>query len=308
MFYLIITTFISSFLTEGLEDTCVAIMTFNLGYLIILIFSMYSSKKDKKGKNKILPVGHFSQKHHKLQMLSLVLGFILALILISVLLYVFEMNFISSMIIAFVIVYCFNLILNISTNPLVKILNKFNKEINYSNYEKSILELINGENLHEDSRNYLMLLYVNYMYLYDLDSAVDYFNSIKVPQNKKFSLIYNMVDVINSVNKSDKEEAINKLGLFKQQYQNNKNVLNIERTITVYFTLDEIANIKELYPIDKGLNIQKVINAHLLMIYYKLRNNDLEAKYYAQYVIDHGNDLKQIVEEAKSIIEAELEI
>ena len=162
----------------------------------------------------------------------------------------------------------------------------------------------NQENIHEDSRSYLKVLYVNYMYLYDMNSAINYFNSITPPQNKKFNLYYNIMYVINCVNKSDKEEAVNKRDSLMIAYPNNKNIRNIERTITAYFTLNEIENIKALYPIDKGLEIKKIINAHFLMTYYKIRNNDVEAKFYAQFVIDNAKDLNGIITEAKSVIES----
>ena len=51
-------------------------------------------------------------------------------------------------------------------------------------------------------------------------------------------------------------------------------------------------------------DIQRLINAEVLMHYYKSRNNISEAKKYAKYVVEHGNDLLYLVNKAKEIIDS----
>ena len=52
------------------------------------------------------------------------------------------------------------------------------------------------------------------------------------------------------------------------------------------------------------MNIQRLINAEVLMHYYKSRNNISEAKKYAEYVVEHGNDLLYLVNKAKEILDS----
>ena len=87
-------------------------------------------------------------------------------------------------------------------------------------------------------------------------------------------------------------------------YPKNRNIGMLEMAITVNCTTNEIPNIKELYSIDKGMNVQRLINAEMLMYYYKSRNNISEAKKYAEYVVEHGNDLLYLVNKAKEIIDS----
>ena len=149
-----------------------------------------------------------------------------------------------------------------------------------------------------------MLFYVNYLYLYDLDKAINLFNDIRIPEHKIYKLNYYTIDIINSINKKDKVEAFNKIESFRKLYPNHKYISKFERSFTVSLTLDEIPNIKQLHPIDKGMNIQRLINAEVLMHYYNSRNNISEAKKYAEYVVEHGNDLLYLVNKAKEIIDS----
>ena len=304
MFYLIVTTGLSLLIISNLEEACAAVMLFNLGYLILMIFAFSSKTKDKDRKEKNLPIGQFSQKHHVLQTLTLIGIFILAIITIYIFEYLLNLDIFVSMLLSFIIIFVFIIYLNQHTNPLVKALNVINKEINFTEYEKRILELLNGTNLHEDSKSYLMLFYVNYLYLYDLDKAINLFNDIRIPEHKIYKLNYYTIDIINSINKKDKVEAFNKIESFRKLYPNHKYICKFERSFTVSLTLDEIPNIKELHPIDKGLNIQRLINAEVLMHYYNSRNNISEAKKYAEYVVEHGNDLLYLVNKAKEIIDS----
>jgi hypothetical protein len=136
--------------------------------------------------------------------------------------------------------------------------------------------------------------------------AIEYFKNINIPNHKAYKLQFHLIDTINSINKKDHEEALNKLELFKKLYPKNRNIGMLEMAITVNYTSNEIPNIKELYPIDKGMNIQRLINAEMLMHYFKSRNNISEAKKYAEYVVEHGNDLKNIVNKAKEIIDSDI--
>ena len=53
MFYLIVTTGLSLLIISNLEEACAAVMLFNLGYLILMIFALSSKTKDKDRKEKI---------------------------------------------------------------------------------------------------------------------------------------------------------------------------------------------------------------------------------------------------------------
>ena len=304
--YLIATTVISLIIIRDFELSSAAILVFNLGYTLMMIFASIKSTKDKNTKEKILPLGHFSQKHHIIWNVIFAGMIVFAILLSYIFTDLLQLDTVTSFILIFICLFIFVYRISILTNPAVRALFKFNKELSFIEYERSMLELINVKNLHEDSKSYLMLLYVNYLYLYDLDLAIEYFNNINIPNHKAYKLQFHLIDTINSINKKDYEEALNKLELFKKIYPKNRNIGMLEMAITVNCTSIEIPNIKELYPINKGMNIQRLINAEMLMHYFKSRNNISEAKKYAEYVVEHGNDLKNIVNKAKEIIDSDI--
>ena len=299
MIYLIIGTVFALLMISNLEQVAITLMYFAIGYTILMIVVVLKPKKEKNGKVKMLPIGQFSKKHHKIFNLILVVAVLLAFSLTFIFSYFIEMKSIYSFLIPFVIVFS----LSILSNPLNRAILKFNKDINFNEFENAMLQLISEETIHYDSRNFLRLSYVNYLYLYDQESAISYFEKIKVPYYKSYKIHYDLIDIINSINKNEKEESNEKFELFKSRYPKNKQINNLKRTLIVYFTLDEIPDIKELYPINKGSNIHRLINAHLLMVYYKTRNNIVEAKEFAKYILLHGNDLKEIIKEAQEVID-----
>jgi tetratricopeptide (TPR) repeat protein len=223
----------------------------------MMIFASIKPTKDKNTKEKILPLGHFSQKHHIIWNIIFVGMIVFAILLSYIFTDLLQLDTVTSFILIFICLFIFVYRISILTNPAVRALFKFNKELSFIEYERSMLELINVKNLHEDSKSYLMLLYVNYLYLYDLDVAIEYFKNINIPNHKAYKLQFHLIDTINSINKKDHEEALNKLELFKKLYPKNRNIGMLEMAITVNCTSNEIPNIKELYPIDKGMNIQR---------------------------------------------------
>lgn len=308
MIYLIVTSCMSLLMLGYLEGSSAAIMFFSLGYTFLMIFTVVSPTKDKSSKLKILPIGHFSKKYHTLWNFTLIVIILISAVLSYVFVNFLHFETITSVILTFLIVFIGIYVVNLFINPLSKAILKFNNDIKFSEYEKTLLDLMSERTIHPDSRNYIMLVYVNYLYLHDIEAAIKYFEQITVPNYKPYRTYYDVIDTLNSFNKRDKEEAYIKLEQFKKQYPKHKYVTLLERTFVVSFTLDEIPNIKELYPIDKSINIQRLINAHLLMNYFKTRNNILEAKVYAQYVLEHANDLNGIIKEAQEVMDCDLNI
>jgi hypothetical protein len=255
--------------------------------------------------NKKMPIGHFSKKHHKMFIFMLVSCILLEIGLIYLFEDVLNIEAIVSIFISFVIAVIYVYFISILTNPVSQAILKFNRDINFSEYERTILKLLEEESLHDESKIYLKLIYVNYLYLYDLDTATSYFDSIEKPNFKNYNYQYKLISLLNSMNKKDFDEASRKLMLFKKQYPKNRNIKSLETYLTVFSTNEEIDKVKEIFSISKSSNAQRLINAQVLMHYFQTRNNIEEAKVYAKYVLEHANDLKGTMAKAQEIINLE---
>ncbi len=304
MIYLIITSFLMALVTDDFELTAAASMVFSIPYLIMMLIVCFKGSKDVKVEGKkTLQVGHFSKKHSMLTYVYFVVGFVVAFILFYFLRYVLEVGIVLSVVIVFVVVFLIIIFSSYYCNPFIKILNNFNKNIDFYAYERGILELLNN-NLHADSTSYLMLMYVNYMYLVDKEKAFTLFEEITRPEFKSYKLYYYLISIINAINKKDEENAIKLFDFFKSQYPKQKvNIDVISRAFVLYFSSGEIENVKTFYPINKGSLISRIINANVLAYYYQTRNNLSEAKLYAKFVIENANGLSEITNHAKEILE-----
>ena len=191
---------------------------------------------------------------------------------------------------------------SIVTSPLRKIVLKFNKEINFANFEKEMLEMISHDYLHPDAKSCLECFYANYMALYDKEKSLQYFENIKEPKHKAYKRTYDLVSLYHSLNKRDEEEFYKQLEQFKIKYPKFKNFSRVETSANIFLKDEKIDNVDAIYDMNKSSNIQKLINANALMVYYHRRNDLVKAKKYAEYVAKHGNDLKYTVLKANEIL------
>ena len=254
-----------------------------------------------KNKKTIMP-GMFSKKHRR-QYFSLAITGALIIYIIGI--YLVDIDPFLRFFVCLILIFIHILFSSIVTSPLNKTVWKFNKEINFANFEKEMLEMISHDYLHPDSKSYLQCFYANYMTLYDKEKSLQYFENIKEPKHKAYKRTYDLISLYHSLNKRDEEEFYKKLEQFKIKYPKFKNFSRVETSAIVFLKDEKIDNVEEVYNTVKGSNIQKLINANTLMVYYHTRNDLVKAKLYAQYIIEHGNDLKYTVEKANEIISLE---
>ena len=254
-----------------------------------------------KNKKTIMP-GMFSKKHRRQYFSLAITG---ALIIYFIAICVNDIDPFLRFFVCFILIFSHIMLSSIVTSPLNKTVWKFNKEINFADFEKEMLEMISHDYLHPDSKSYLQCFYANYMALYDKEKSLQYFENIKEPKHKAYKRTYDLISLVYSLNKRNEEEFYLKLEQFKIKYPKFKSISSVETSANIFFKDAKIDNVDAIYDMNKGSNIQKLINANALMAYYHRRNDLVKAKLYAQYVIEHGNDLKYTVEKANKIISLE---
>lgn len=282
------------------------VIIFGLVYLIMMLVVTIKGETFVKAKevadNNILQVGFFNRKQRKQTYLVFGLSFLVAFLVVFLLDICFEVGLLISMLIAFPLVFAFIMIGNVYVNPLQKAIKIFHKDLDFNKFESTILEL-KENNLHPDSLSYLQLIYTNYLSTVSATSSIEHFAEITKPVYKPYRIIYDMFAVINAINQEDLNLSLAKIQEFKEEFPNQKiNIATTERAIKVFLTEETINDMEKLYPINKKFALVNVINANVLMVYYKKRHDDEKAQYYAKYVLDNTQTLTQYINDAKEVL------
>lgn len=307
MVYLIISSFLILLFIFETELAAAISMVMSIGYLIMMLIVYVKGGNTGviitgKVSEKTLPLGHFSKKHSRFTYFSFILAFVLAFCSYLLCDNILHIDGIMSFIITFIFVFVFIIAWGILFNPFSKVVNKFNKDLDFVTFEKGILEMLDN-NLHPDSRSHLNVLYANYLYTYDLCRGIELFNKIERPEYKAYRLFYDIVAINNAANEKNEEKAYELLESFKIEHSKyQQHIISLSRLLTIVFTSDEIQNIEAYYPLNNRVKINNIINANTLMSYYSTRNNLEKAKYYAKYLLDNNQTLLQLIAEAEAVM------
>ena len=304
--FMVLSIVIIALLLPDFDNINIILSLLSVVYLIMML--AVTIKYASLGKTKVvndpqtLEVGYFSKKHRKQVYLVLGLSFLVAVAVIFLFDMLLETGIFVAMLMAFPVIFIFILVGNVLVNPLQKAIKKFHKDQDFLDFEKTVLSL-KENNLHPDTNSYLDAFYGNYLATYDVAKSIEWLNQVERPTYKTYIPFYDMFLIINAVNEENYEESYARLNAFIQNHPKQKlNYINLERSVQIYLTTDEVLNVETLYPINKKYPLVNLINANLLMVYYKKRGNLEKAKYYAEFIINNTTTLKQYINDANEVL------
>lgn len=259
----------------------------------------------KKEKDKY-PFGIYNKTQKKKMIISTSIFMIVICIMLYVFFNIFEGIF-DLLMLLFMTFFAFigTLSITIRHDPIRRANQKFLETSNLDDFEKVVFEALK-EPLHSESRAYLLLLYVNYLSLYDLDKALEMFTNIKKPTSMFVRSLYDVIEIICCFNDEYFEEAVKLIDQFKNRYPKYKAYINqIERIKIFKCTNEEVKDIEKSFPINTKQKFINYNNASILMAYYESRNNLDQAKIYAKFLVNNAKHLTYTYNEALKLLEKE---
>ncbi len=253
---------------------------------------------------KKIPFGYYSRRHYVI--CTAIIAVIIAVLFFLTFKFVLDdfMNIIWFLPLVGIVTFILMFLTIILTNPYLKAVKKFYKDLNYKELNESLNKLYE-ENLHDEIRSEIMSIQSNFLIIIDKRHALDMFKEIKVPNNKNVLNTYEAVEIIMAIN-TDKEKANELLTKFIQKNGRkvrgltNKLVENLELLYTIFHSDEYISDIENKF---KETNRFTKINKYsALMTYYFTRNDINKAKDYAQMILDEKTLFKQINDEAQEIL------
>ncbi len=288
-----------SLYSSGLSIMNAGIWFLSLIYLILTIFSLIKGK-EREGLSK-LPEGILTVKQAIILYGVLLLLVILAIVYLFIWVNLFNKKMITAIIIMFIVLFVLFIPLVFFTNPLRKIVNKYNKDLNFNDFYNSINKLLSN-NLSDDTRIYLMLVLSNYMYYKNKEEGIRLFNSLNRPKSKNYARVYDQFAVTNAIFEDDNELIYKRIEDLSLDPKNIQLVKQAERFITLYKTNEYIDNIEKLYPINTVNNYMNLVNEFNLMWYYDTRGYNDKALEIAKRIISYNLDLDYMNDVSNKII------
>lgn len=286
------------FLTDGIDLSASTLIIFAIPYTIIMIFVLSKGQivttYAKIKNNKTLPEGIFAKKDLIIQYIF----WIIFAIILVILCIIFEMKNISYLYLFLLVPFAIIILLVITfkTSTLRKLLNIINKDLNY---DKFILELekIQMNNLHPQTYNYLEIIKVNYMFVYDIDSALILFQNIQRPTNKQYLLFYNVVEIEYLIRTKNYDSALKSI----EKINDNQKPM-LQNFYKLFVTEEEMLNIENIYKENNKLKFNNASSIYAKMYYYYTRGNQDKAKIYARKIIGLAPGFKEYIVLANKIL------
>lgn len=289
-------------LTNGIAFSATTLITFAIPYTIIMIFVLSKGQVvttyAKVKNNKTLPEGIFARKDLIIQYIFWII-FVIILIISCI---IFEIKNLSYLYLFLLVplAIIILLVITIKTSTLRKLLNIINKDLNY---DKFILELekIQMNNLHPQTYNYLEIIKANYMFVYDVDSALVLFQSIKKPTNKQYQLFYNVVEIEYLIRTKNYDLALDAI----EKINNNQKPM-LQNFYKLFVTEEEMLNIESIYKENNKLKFNDASSIYAKMYYYHTRGNHDKAKMYARKIIGLAPGFKEYIVLANKILKDQM--
>lgn len=241
-------------------------------------------------KDKILPPGILSKKDIYLQY-GLWSGIILLVVLLVVILSILNITVWYSFLALPFIIPVFIIVL-LKTDTLRKILYEINQNMDYEAFELKIDEVLKN-NIHPETYNFLLIIKTNYLFSYNLDKALELFQTIKEPENNKYLDLYHSVLV----------EGLIHLGKYDEAYKTIEMMKDSLKSKFIYFykvfcTNENIENIEAIYPTNQKNRFSNASSLYTKMKYYESRGNTLKTQELAKELIEYAPKLLFFKEEA----------
>lgn len=252
---------------------------------------------------KPLPYGFYSRKH--LNIFLSIFFFLVALsIFVSIimykhqvlnhpLLYIFVELFLILM--AFLIAHCFG-------NPMIPIMRKFYKTGNFNQFRKKTANLLKYK-LNTEVAKEIIIYTVLYLFDVNANEAAEIYRLIQAPRAKLNKYLYEITTIKYNTLMGYYDEAEKLIAEFEKNHKNvDKQVLGNKILVQIGKNNVTLKDIDESFPIDTKSNYVNVRNAYFLMRYYQYFSKLQEAKTFAKFVRDNGENFYELVDEAEEVL------
>ena len=250
-------------------------------------------------KTKSLPNGIYSKNQYVLTVIYLIICLFIG-IGIGLLCVFKDLNLLIILLIVMPIIFFISIFVVANFNQLFKADMKYKKNADPEEYIKKIDSLLQN-NLHPDSRIFLMLMKANVYFAYDKEKAYEIFQYIKFPENKKIRIIFMQVKAMYYINRGEIEEAKKVLETMILNKYNAAAIDAIKTNIDVLNPEIEIKDIEKKCKLQNTFILIDVLNANILMKYYFIRKDFQKSKMYSHMILSKQHKLYEITKSAELI-------
>lgn len=186
---------------------------------------------------------------------------------------------------------------------------EFMNDLNFEKLEQSILEILNDEKVHPETKNYYLMRLVMFSPCYSKEKYLEYGNQVKIPTNKTYRINYDLLAFSNNLSL----EELNQLYEFlSQKYKKNKRIYKLiqqEYKIQKAAMLgtSEVSMEQLLQGLGKS-NYNLAIQSYFLAFYYAhAHDKEKFQKHYDEFVSKYAilNGLKEKLDDLKDKLEKE---
>lgn len=304
--YLAVVTFVSIILLHygGINMFNTHLWIVSNGYFILSLISVFKIKNDANKRKVTTTVGYFSVNN----ILVFIIFELLALFsfFYGVIFAVFAGGEYPYLIIVFFApTIFFAVMLSIFLGQGNKCLNAINEFMKTADYERFMLD-IDGmleNSSFKKATLKLKLMQVEYTFLVDKDRAIQMFSNIDLPKSIFSQMLYKIIEIHCYIAKNDFQTASELINELQTRHRiTRKQIRFLKDIITVLDSEKEIKNIEKKYSIIRK-KVDSLINASVLLNYYKRRGNLKKAKYYARYILHNTSQFKEIIKLSEDIVQ-----
>lgn len=272
--------FESGISTEGITTTYTIL-------LIVVTIYMISKLKDKQKETKQLPLGYLKKSEYLEGILSLSL-FIITIFILNSMLHVFNLAVIILIAFLVFVIYLFTYTITLQIIHQ-KPFRKFRKDLDIAKFEREMEKRLSNLNMNDEYRNYLMMIYINHIIIYNKEKASILRMFINEPKVKAYTPTFDCFP-ITVITKAD--EYKKRMQIFKDKYQKKKGYFKLINKFDEKYVamttgiaktnIDELLNTNTKYEEDNAVNLfQKIF------YYYHQGNfnkaNELKEQFLAKY-------------------------
>ena len=250
-------------------------------------------------KCKTLPKGIYSNKQYVLSVIYLCICLFIG-IGIGILCIDKKINLFFCFLIAIPIIFFVSIILLANFNPHFKADMQYRKDADPEKFIQKIDALLQN-NLHSDSRKFLMLMKVNACFCYDKEKAYEIFEYISFPEDKNFKQIFMQIKALYYINRNELDSANKVLEAMILDKYSDASIKTIRTSLDIFNPDVEIKDVEEKYKQKNIFVLLDVLNANTLMNYYIVRKDIKKGKMYAHIILSKKHKLYEITKEAELI-------
>lgn len=255
--------------------------------LIVVTIYMIGKLKDKQKETKQLPLGYLKKSEYLEGILSLCL-FIITIFIVNSMLHMFNLVVIILIALLVSIIYLFTYTITLQIIHQ-KPFRKFRKDLDIAKFEREMEKRLSNLNINDEYRNYLMMIYINHIIIYNKEKASILRMYITEPKVKAYTPAFDCFP-ITVITKVDEYKEL--MQTLKDKYQKKKLYLkSIHKFDEKYVAMttgiaktnvDELLNTNTKYEEDNAVNLfQKIF------YYYHQGNtnkaNELKEQFLTKY-------------------------